>query len=67
MAENIDEKSNERSEDGKVTEIVIDPPFVNPGNEVVDYVIDPPLVPSDSFQAYIKVSGVYFQSEYWLG
>ena len=49
LAENEDEKSNEQSEDGKVTEIVIDPPFVNPGDEVVDYVIDPPFVPSDSF------------------
>ena len=38
------------SEDGKVTEIVIDPPFVIPEDEVIDYVIDPPFVPSDNFQ-----------------
>ena len=49
MVENEDGKSNEESEDGKVTEILIDPPFVNPGDEVVDYVIDPPFVPSDNF------------------
>ena len=48
LAENEDGKSYEESEDGKVTEIVIDPPFVNPGDEVIDYVIDPPFVPSDS-------------------
>ena len=44
-----DQEPDKDSEDGKVTEIVIDPPFVNPGDDVVDYVIDPPFVPSGDF------------------
>ena len=50
MSDTEDGKLNEESEDGKVTEIVIDPPFVIPEDEVIDYVIDPPFVPSDNFQ-----------------
>ena len=44
-----DQKPDKDSEDGKVSEIVIDLPFVNPGDDVVDFVIDPPFVPSGDF------------------
>jgi len=49
MTDSEDQEPDKEREDGKVTEIVIDPPFVNPGDDVVDYVIDPPFVPSDDF------------------
>ena len=49
MTDSEDQKPDKDSEDGKVSEIVIDLPFVNPGDDVVDFVIDPPFVPSGDF------------------
>lgn len=48
---NEQEEENFDGDDyGRITEIVIDPPFVPSEDGVIDYVIDPPFVAIDDIQ-----------------